>query len=383
MRQALNYDVCVVGCGIVGSTTAIAMALRGLNVLVVEHRSVPLRGSTEAGFGALTPYSDPFFVGETALFAEKSLTMYREDWLPRLHEVTGQAVPLSSTGLLQLFRTKEKFEREIHRFESDCISGYRPKIINAASIRTLEPNVSQETVGALFHPEPWIDLRQYMGAIEAALMSRPNLEVKFDTTVRDITLSQNQHVNGLLSSGEEFSAGAMVICTGLEPFERAPLRSFPIKWVRGDGVAVRTKDNTPLFKHNIYSSPAFIAPRSTGEMLLGSTYVDEGIPPAGTPQPDTNKIEFGSMQKIASACNEVSDQLEHCIIERTWRGWRPASEDDYPILGTDPNFKNVIYAQAFLGLGITLSVAVANSIMEYITTGQNQFPLQMSPERFG
>jgi glycine oxidase len=377
-----RFDVAILGCGIIGSTIAIGLSIAGLNVLVIEHAALPLRGSTGAGFGALTPYSDPYFTGETALFAEKSLNLYRDKWLDQIQQLTGQKIPLSNSGLLQLFLSEAKMNHEINRFERDCIPGYRPKIMNAASIKQAEPAVSQNVVGAIFHPEPWIDLKQYMAAIEIALNTAPNLHLRLNSQIRNLEMASSGLITADLNEKFSFETEYLVVATGLENLRHEAITPFPIKRIRGDGVAIRTKDNQPLFRNNIYSSPAFISPRGNGEMLLGSTYVDEGLPLDGAPIADHETITFGSMQRIASSCSLISEQLQDCTIERIWRGWRPASEDDYPIFGPDLRSEKIIYAQAFLGLGITMSVAVADTISNYIVNGVDFFPKKMSPSRF-
>lgn len=377
-----NYDACIVGCGIIGSTIAISLARRGMSVLVIESGAMPLRGSTLAGFGALTPYSDPFFSGETAVFAEESLKLYREDWLPFIKETTGQDVTISSTGLLQIIKNKNKMDSEVSRYESNCIPNYRPKILNSASVRKLEPAITQDLYGALFHPEPWIDLKHYIASLEVAISSLGSVQILTNSNIQYLSISSQGEIFGVTNNHFEFRSKSIVISTGLDRFQKSPIRAFPIRWIRGDGIALRTADDLPLFRHNIYSSPGFIAPRSTGEMLLGSTYVDEGVKDPSSRPPEREVISFSSMSEIISGCYPISNYLGDATVERVWRGWRPASTDDYPILGPDMTYGTVIYAQAFLGLGITLSVAVGQAVAEYIADGTNKFPAQMSVRRF-
>lgn len=379
----IKTDVCVIGCGIIGATVSLALTEAKKSVLSVEHGALALRGSTLAGFGALTPYSDPFFVGETAEFAAHSLELYKTKWLPNLYKRTGQNVPLSETGLMQIFSNEKKMEAEIKRYESDCIPGYRPDILNEASLRASEPAIDQECVGALYHPEPWIDLSLYIGALEVAIHSAKNLRMALNTTIRDISVTSEGSFRGTLTNGSKFSAGHIVVCTGLTAPKQDIFKHFPLRWVRGDGVSIRTNNNLPLFKNNIYSSPGFISPRATGEMLLGSTYVDEGVKPEGYPVPDRDTISFESLSKISASCKKISSHLKDCSVERLWRGWRPGTADDYPILSADAAQPNIIYAQGFLGLGITLSVAVADAITNYIGSSSSDcFPNEMSAERF-
>jgi len=56
-----TYDVIVVVGGVIGCFAALALAKRKKKVLLVEARPALLSATSSAGFGSLTPYSDPFF----------------------------------------------------------------------------------------------------------------------------------------------------------------------------------------------------------------------------------------------------------------------------------------------------------------------------------
>ena len=375
------FDVCIVGGGIIGATTAISCAREGLEVCVIERDTVLLRGSTLAGFGALTPYSDPYFVGEPALFAEKSLKLYQREWLGFLNRRTDINVPLSKSGLIQVAENIEYLDRNRSRYENNCIDGYRPQYLSEKELRDIEPALTIDAVGGIYHPEPWIDLQLYMAAIEQCVQTFPSISIMPAKRVLRVTEQEDQVTVGL-DSGDMVVAKKVVLATGLshEPIEG--IGTFPISWVRGDGISVRTKDNRPIFKNNIYCTPGFISPRNTGEMLLGSTYINEGVGDSIKLARDRERVTFGAMADIAASARRISTQLDDCNVERQWHGWRPCSEDEYPILGTIPGQENTIYALGFLGLGITMSVAVGDAITTYAKSGRQIFPSSMSPERF-
>lgn len=374
----MNFDVCIVGCGIIGSTTALELSRSGLRVIVIERESSPLRGSSLGGFGALTPFSDPFFVGETARLASESLQLYRNDWLNYLYKRTDTKIPIANTGLLQITQTKEYLEKEICRYKSNCIDGYRPEVIDESTLRAIEPNLTIDAVGALLHPEPWIDLQQYMGALEVGLSSDDNIDVEFNSTVLSVACF-DEYVEVKTSTGLNVRVNQIILCTGIENLNLDGVPNFSMRGVRGDGISVRTKNNKPLFHNNIYCGDGFIAPRNTGEMLLGSTYVDEGTITSKSSFEDT--ISFEAAHSITNSTFEISSHLKNCTIERVWQGWRPASSDGLPIIGCSNSFPRVVYALGFLGLGITMSVAVASAISSYLKSGIDKFPESLSPDR--
>jgi glycine oxidase len=374
------YDACIIGSGIIGSTVAILLSIRNLSSVVVERDTLPLRGTTLAGFGALTPFSDPFFSGETALFASKSLSGYKNYWLKMVEEISGIRIPISKSGLLQLLEEESDLEGEIARYETDCIPGYRPKVLNNAAVHEIEPCITMPIAGALYHPEPWIDLAIYSSAIERALNSSVLIDCLFGNQIKFLD-DEGDYLRITLSNGQVVQSRKLVICTGLHGHKIKNLEEFPMRWVRGDGISVRTPSNKPLFNNNIYASPGFIAPRGTGEILLGSTYVDEGIPTIENSHRERSTVSFDSMVGISSAVQRISSHLGNCTVEKMWRGWRPASEDNYPIVGVLPSNPLVIYALGFLGLGVTLSLATAEAIADHVESNVDNFPKSLSPKR--
>ena len=375
------YDLCVLGGGIIGATAALSGAREGLKVCIVERDSVLLRGSTMAGFGALTPYSDPFFVGEPALFAEHSLKLYQKEWLGFLYRRTEINVPISRSGLLQIAVDNDYLLKHKSRYEGNCIDGYRPEYLSQEDLRREEPNITIDSVGAIYHPEPWIDLEIYMAAIGQCVQVFSNIDVLTDRKALKVQ-EHSDFVSILLDNSDSIKAKKLVVATGLSHESIEGLTSFPISWVRGDGMSVRTRDDRPIFKNNIYCTPGFIAPRNTGEMLLGSTYIDEGIGDSIKLSRERNRITFGALSEISAGTRRISSALDDCHVEREWHGWRPCSADDYPILGVEAVRPRTIYALGFLGLGITMSVAVGESICDYSKNDKNKFPNSMNPERF-
>ncbi len=374
-----TYDVGVIGCGIIGSVAAIYLARKHLNVCVIEQDSHPLRGSTLAGFGALTPYSDPFFTGEIALFAERSLELYKHEWLKYLEAESGTIVPLSKSGLIQLFENDFYFEKIKTKYKEDVIPGYRPKILETEQVYRCEPRLTAKICGGLLHPEPWIDLAAYRSAITACLASLENIDCLFEMSVNTIEPGNPIHI---FSEGKPtISCEYLVLATGINSLNVPGLPQITIHCVRGDGIAVRTDDNKPLFKHNLYMDKGFISPRTDGLMLLGSTYVDEGDTPPPEDFLNRESIRLEAMDEILRATLEISSRLGGCTVERLWRGWRPKSQDDLPVLGPHAENPNIIVASGFLGLGITMSPAVGEAIAEYVTGGIGRIPESLSPKR--
>src|ERR1017187_3042770 len=97
-------QIVVVGAGIIGCSIAWSLGKQGFRVILIDEHPEPFKGISSAGFGSLTPFSDPFYKGEARDFAAKAVEIYRDDWLDALSKMSGQVITFCDKGLLQLCR---------------------------------------------------------------------------------------------------------------------------------------------------------------------------------------------------------------------------------------------------------------------------------------
>lgn len=72
--------------------------------------------------------------------------------------------------------------------------------------------------------------------------------------------------------------------------------------------------------------------------------------------------------------------VRQCDLLRTWRGWRPVATDRLPILGPVSD-ETLIYVTGFIGLGLAMAPAVAESVVSALTSGDwSKIPADFSPD---
>src|SRR5215216_1309039 len=211
-----SYDVAVIGAGIVGCSIAWELINRGARVAVFDERAQPLQGSSVAGFGSLTPYSDPFFTGEAQVFAGVSVDLYRRKWLREITEKSGIDIPFVDLGLIELCDSEDDFEKA-KKHAVSLLSGDRKdiaKLLTVSETRDLEPNLSDQFFGALWINEPWIDKDAYFRALEEIL--RRELRDNFHLNTRIQSVSQNGESLKLITNHNvTLNSQWVVSCTGL------------------------------------------------------------------------------------------------------------------------------------------------------------------------
>ena len=377
-------DVAIIGAGIIGCSIGWELLNRGIKVVLIDTHSSPFQGISSAGFGSLTPYSDPFFKGEAQKFASMSVDLYRSEWISRISKEANIEIPVCDDGLIELFSSKKLFNKwKIHAQKLNLYRDGIARILSVEETRELEPNLTGKYIGALWLDEPWIDKTIYFEALEKILRKSLLDSLICNTEVASISESHKTLII-TTKNNTTFTSKYVVVCTGLTASAIEGLPPIPIlKWIRGDAIGVHTKDDKPLLNRHIYMNAGFITPRKNGFMLLGATYEEEDGLPFEHCRSHRNRISLSNFQSLIKFNTRIIPSLKDCEISHVWRGWRPTPLDKMPVLGTVAGYPNIIMANGFIGLGITMAPAVAKSIGDYlIDNKKDSFPRMFDPNRF-
>jgi FAD dependent oxidoreductase TIGR03364 len=216
-----DWDVVVIGAGVLGAFHAYFASRRGLRTLLLERHDGPREASVR-NFGMLVPSALP--PGEWLRRGVESAGIYRElaERLP---------FPLSRGGMLYLATTPAEAEvlREFGQLGPD--HGYNCRLLDAAEAVALNPAVNPDhCLAGLHFPD---DLRLEPGSFFRALL--PWLRRELGCAYRPATVAVRVTEAGgwcrvAAAEGPEFRARHVFVCCG------ADLRTlFPMRF-RGGGL---------------------------------------------------------------------------------------------------------------------------------------------------
>lgn len=348
-----NYDVVVVGAGIVGAACADRLAGEALRVALVD-RGVAGGGATGAAMGHVVVMDD-----SDAQFA---LTRYSQELWMGLEPELPADVEYHQTGTLWIAADTEEMDQVIRkrRFYTDF--GVPAETIGSAALAQLEPNLRAGLAGALL-------------VVQDAVL-RPASAVRFliqRMQERGGTLMQGVSVEGienrrlLLGDGTRIGAEAIVNATGVHAGCLSPgLKIEPRK-----GHLVITDRHPEFLHHQLVElgylrsahssgsdSVAFnVQPRASGEILIGSSRQ------FGT---EEESVEPTILSQMLQRAVGYMPNLAKVSIIRSWTGFRAATPDKLPLIGPSPENEHVLVATGHEGLGITTSLGTAALITDRI-----------------
>ena len=358
----MNYDVAVIGAGIVGAACAASLSAAGLRVIVIDANGIAT-GTTAAGMGHLVVMDD-----SEAQFA---LTRYSQQLWDRLAEQMPAAGEFEHRGTIWVATDDEEMSEVQRKNEFYSSRGVNCKILDSRSLSEAEPNLREGLAGGLLVKSDSVvyQLTATNFLIEKA-KSR-GAEINVGSKVEAITGNGARFANG-----ETIVAGIVVNAAGIN----APQLSPGLEINKRKGHLVIT-DRYPNFaKHQLVElgylksahgsdadSVAFnLQPRATGQMLIGSSR-QFGV--------DDAAADTEILRRMTTRAFEYMPGLRSLSAIRVWTGFRPATPDNLPYVGPSPTQKNVYIAAGHEGLGITTALGTAELITDMIAGRESAIPI--------
>jgi glycine oxidase len=344
-------DVTVVGAGLIGLTAALALADRGLDVVLTgnEHAGE----ASPAGAGMLAPSVEdshtPPGAGPGRQFALASLDRY-PGYLDSLAARTGITVPLNRRGILRV-ALDESGARDLRQH-----AGPHAQWLSPDAVRKMEPALVA-TAGAMYYPtDGAADNVALLHALDVAIERSPRIH-RIRNDVRAIMVGTARARCTMAGSGDVISSSHIVLAAGAwtPQIEGLP-RAIPVEPYRGQMFSVAATGAASL-SHVVYGPDSYIVPRGDW-ILIGSTMERAGFDPVTTDAALASvRARAATYWPIAASAPTVS----------AWAGLRPVTPDLLPILGRDPDYPELIYACGHSRNGILMAPLTGDCVAALVT----------------
>lgn len=344
-------DVLVIGGGIIGLATAIALSQKGANVTIVE-RDLCGRGATWAAAGMLAPEAEKL-EGSLLKLGLSSRKMYPQ-WIANLMQLSGQDCGYWCCGIIAPILANSSTSYAVGL---DQPNFYHPKYINLEETHKRQAGLGASVSGSLWLPEDGqVNNRQLTQALLAAARSL-SIKIIEGTTVYDIVRNRGgdrSQVSHLDTSGGKLQGDRYILATGAWTRSLMPL---PIKPIKGQMLSVF--DPQRRLQRVIYAPSCYIVPRQDGKIVIGATVEDNGFTQGNT--------AAGIAQLLNNAI-AVYPAIADMQITETWWGFRPHVPNEIPLIGAS-DYENLILATGHYRNGILFAPITAKLITDFIVDG--------------
>ncbi len=372
-----NFDIAIIGGGIIGMALARLLVIRGAQVAVID-AGAKIPAATNAAAGMLAPSFE--CGGATAESLQQFSMAGLAAWAtfaPTLEEETGQNIDYQSDGILGVFYDdQERASAETAR-ENLCRRGGDVDMLTGDEARQLEPALSNAVIGAIHaRRDGQVDPRKALTALTASVATKQG-RIFAGRVIR----VQKENGGYILETeeGETIAAPKIVLASGVAAKAALipDLPTPPIFAVKGDAVALGVSEN--LLRKVVRAPGAYLCPKAGGRLVIGASEA---------PYCEDLTVDQKAIADLVRYGARAVPTLNGAAVTERWAGLRPATPDGAPLLGRDPDGPgDVFLALGHYRNGVLLAPesaeVLADEIMGAGTTATREAALTaFRPDRF-
>jgi glycine oxidase len=374
LNEQRDFDVVVVGGGVIGLACAWRLAQRGAEVTVLE-KSLPGAGASQVAAGMLAPVGELTF-GEPELL-ELTLAAARlyPEFVAELEAATEESTGYERLGALHVALDRDEAAqlRRVHDLQHSL--DLEAEWLSTRQCRELEPGLAPSFHGGVLSAgEAAIDPRELTRALVAAcgeegVQIRPGCEV-VDSIVEGGRIVGvrgkkgpaigKRHLTPMLADTDFYGEKVLLAggaWSGPAPWLPEEARP-PVRPVKGEVVELQSRDGEPVAHRILASERVYLVPRSDGRLVVGATVEEKGF--------DTTVSAGGVHELLREAYRLLPDIAEMEFVGAS-AGLRPGTPDNLPLVGPGA-IDGLVLATGHFRNGILLAPLAAEAVAG-ITTG--------------
>lgn len=390
-------EVVVVGAGAIGAATALELAKRGHEVLVLERGSGWAAECSWGNAGLVCPsHAGPFAtradlgnaarwmtrpdsplgiapepalagfltrllastrpsVHRRVLAASRAMCLEALDGHRRLAEAHGTG--LQQVGLLDTYETPERLRAASAAAAEHRSRGLRPEVLDATAVRELEPALGEQTVGGVLYPdEAHCDPVSFVEAVGRAALARG---VRLESGTDVLSLTTGATGCTLETTSGTVRAGRVVVAAGTASGRLVAPLGTSVCLRGGKGYAVDLAADgrrVPVRPFMLQESRVAVTPLGDRLRLAGTMQFTAA---------DTS-IDRRRVAGIRGPAARLLPGWADATVVSVWSGLRPCTPDGLPLLGWVDEHERVALSSGHAMLGLTLAPLAAEQAADLV-----------------
>ncbi|WP_339033669.1 type 2 glycerol-3-phosphate oxidase [Spiroplasma endosymbiont of Cantharis rufa] len=355
-----NYDICIIGAGIIGASIARELSKFKQRVIILEANPSFGLETTTGNSGLIHGGFDPTPGKLNAKLNLLGRKRYKENWFKEL-DFNHKSV----NSLVLAFNKEEEKHLDIlmeRGFKNGCTND-EITLIDKKEIQLLEPFISKEVTKALLCTSSFIINPVELTGVLLKNAKKNGVEIKFNQKV--VAIKYNNNLFDISSENTNYKAKIIINCAGHFADKISSLSGysdFQLSTKRGEYIVLKkTKENqvnNVLFMvPTIHGKGVIVAKTLEGNLLVGPTSEDN------VSKEDINLITEEKFNQIKEIGKKIMPSLDVSKIISRFAGSRPIYKetDDFYIKYAKLNNK-------FINVAGTKSpgISCAPSIADYV-----------------
>ncbi|MEG4278159.1 glycine oxidase ThiO [Microcoleus sp. MON1_C1] len=339
-----SKDILIIGGGIIGLSLAVELKLRGASVAVLTADSK--QPTARAAAGMLAPQAERIPPSPMLDLCLQSRALYPA-WVERLEDITGLKTGYWRSGILAPVCQNEPQEKPL-------LSTLNSQWLDRDTVRQHQFGLGQEVIGGWWYPDDaQVDNRALFRTLQAATKE---LQIEIIQGNAGEIIRQGNRVVGIETTAGKFQADRYVLAAGPWSEKLLDISVFPRK---GQMLSVCVPEDCGVIQPLqtvLFGTGIYIVPRQDGRIIIGATSENVDFTPGNTP---------AGMQSLLAGAIKLYPELQNYPILEFWWGFRPATPDEWPILGASA-WENLTWATGHYRNGILLAPVTAKLLADLI-----------------
>lgn len=350
-----EFDVAVVGGGVVGSAIAWGLAGSGTRVCVLDEGDVAYRAS-RGNFALVWIHSKGLGMAPYSAWSMRSANAW-EDFARSLREQTGVDVAFKRSGGFNLVLSEAEWNTRrntLQRLQNQPgMQRFEWEMLDRGAVAKLIPQIGPEVAGGSYSRfDGHCNALRLLRALNQGMQQRG---VAYRAEHRVAKIEHRAGEFRLDTAHGELRAGKIVLAAGLDNARLGAMVGLDIPVRAERGQLIVTEKMTPFLPYAMSQ----IRQTDEGGVMIGDSQEDAGL---------DNRVTTPVIAALAQRAVRVFPQLAAVRIVRTWGCLRVMTPDRFPVYDQSQSCPGAFSAACHSG--VTLAAAHALFLAKYIESGE-------------
>ena len=358
----MKVDVAIIGGGLIGSSTALHLAMGGQRVIVIEKDS-PGRHASGVNAGGLRRLNrHPAEIPLAVVAAQ----MWRD-----IHSLVGSDCDVKLMGQVKVAENAADLQKLAERAALVHSLGFdHEQLIDRDRLYQLAPALAPHCVGGLYTAGDGF-ARPYH-ALTAFRRKAQSLGVEYRTGCRVTGVERVGDCWRVVSEQAKLEAPILVNCAGAWAGQICDYLNEPVPLKVGAPMMMVTERLPPFLDLVVGAASRKLSFKQmqNGTVLIGGAYLAEHD--MGN---ETTDIDFSKLAESSRTVLALFPRMAGVRIVRTWAGLEAFMPDHIPVIGASAKAPNVYHAFGFSAHGFQLSPVVGQIMSELILSHKSSLEI--------
>lgn len=304
----------------------------------------------------------------------KDINLWSADLFSEIRSSEGFTFQLENKGLLILCLTEKMLEEELRISQIASDEGLDVTQLSASEIKTMEPNVALNAIGAVHYKCDWHTTpHEFMKEMYDWLKAKDVIFYKNERVV-DILASEGK-IKEIITPNKRFTADEFVLAAGSWSNLLSRKLGIRIPLEAGKGYRINVDKYTGITIPTVLAEARLAVTPMNGFTRFAGTMEIAGV---------NHKINKVRVDAIAEATQKYYPDISISNEEKDQAacGLRPISPDGKPYIGKSNKCNNLTIATGHAMMGLSTAPATGKLVAEIISEKPSTFDIDpFSPDR--